>query len=266
VSSLSRVINRRDTHLVFGSRNLRNCTRALSVRHKCWDAYRVPRAGIWRMVEFGRWYVSKNMRFSCPVLNIVEYTIVYTRATGTCFKQRSYLFYGPTLVSRTLSFSFRDDAIQLLTVCAPNREWKILFAPGIRCIDMEIRIAYRRRKNISKMRNVHLAARARERRFENIFDHFELVCQHFALDGPAQLDGCIDHPKCKLPTQKYNSHCCRYSCHAETWYIKIQRKNRPASPIVFASARARTQRATPARCTSRAKYKYFRRRKVITGR
>lgn len=72
--------------------------------------------------------------------------------------------------------------------------WRIAnerFGSPCRRVDRDtVSRTYRHRENISETpkRDVHRARRERARengRSENIFDHFELVCQHFALDEPA---------------------------------------------------------------------------------
>lgn len=75
-------------------------------------------------------------------------------------------------------------------------------------VSIEIRIAYRHRENISETpkRDVHLTRAREERPLRKHFRPFRTRLSALRPRRTRALDGCIDHPKCKLPTQKYNSH------------------------------------------------------------
>lgn len=151
-------------------------------------AQHVSRTCVWRQLNSGRSSLSKNMKFSSrwTPSGMQRYTLatVYART----FKQRLYLFYKIMLVRER--FCSCCDALVHVVVCVADRERKILFPRGISSsIDRDtyvsridiVKIFPKHRNGMSIWRG----ARARTRRSENIFDHFELVCQHFALDEPA---------------------------------------------------------------------------------
>lgn len=134
---------------------------------------------------------DNNWIWSCVFLKkkseiqLGEHRRLYNDTCWHTFKQRSYLFCKITVVHES-SCSPYNTFLHVTVYMANERFYSRV---AYRCID---RYIYVSRIDIAKIfpkrRNgcPSDAWCARENgRSENIFDHFELVCQHFVLDEPA---------------------------------------------------------------------------------
>lgn len=104
--------------------------------------------------------------------------------------------------------------------------------------------------------------RARERSLRKHFRPFRTRLSALRPQRTRALDGCIDHPKCKLPTQKYNSHAVGTRPTPKHDISKCNVKI--AMSLIVSCAYINKHCSRSCAIVSRAKYKYFRRTKIIT--
>jgi len=195
----------------------------------------VSRTCVWRQL-------NSVVRLFRKIWNLApgEYTLGYAmiycwqRYTRT-FKQRPYLFYKIMLVLVN-AFIF---LVAIFTPVCGSFAWRIANESfySHAAYHRIGRDMYRVSTSRKYFRNAETgcpsdAVRARERSLRKHFRPFQTRLSALRPRRTRALDGCIDHPKCKLPTQKYNSHC-RYSSHTPKHDISKCNVKIATSLIVF---------------------------------